>query len=153
MKLFSEKGFLELAEGIDSLTITIKSNENFIDILKKVSEEAKEECPDVSPKVMSDSEIAKFMDACMNNADCGKKEKKKKNKKFKVGDIVYWGKREGLVTEVCKEKDEASISVCFEENGEFRRWEISFTKDGRFINGTPIVLSHFPYELKMKKIK
>lgn len=153
MKIFSEKGLLELAEGIDSLTITIKSNENFIDILKKVSEEGEKGCPDVSPKVMSDSEIAKFMDACMNNADCGKKEKKKKNKKFKVGDIVYWGKREGLVTEVCKEKDEASISVCFEENGEFRRWEISFTKDGRFINGTPIVLSHFPYELKMKKIK
>ena len=40
MELFSEKGLLELAEGIDSLTITIKANENFIDILKRVSEEA-----------------------------------------------------------------------------------------------------------------
>ena len=102
--------------------------------------------------VMSDSEIAKFMDA-WNNPDCGKKEKKKKNKKFKVGDVVYWGERAGIVTEVFKEKDEASLYVSFEEIGEFIRWDISFTKDGRFLLGTPIVLSHFPYELKMKKIK
>lgn len=79
--------------------------------------------------------------------------KKKKNKKFKVGDTVYWGERKGVVTEQHNDKDEASTFVCFEENGEFRRWEISFTKDGRFLLGTPIVLSHFPYELKMKKIK
>ena len=153
MKLFSEKGLLELAEGIDSLTITIKSNEKFIDILKKVSEEAKEECPDVSPKVMSDSKIAKLMDACMNNADFGKKEKKKKNKKFKVGDVVYWGERKGVVEQQFNSNDEASTCVCFEEPEEFKSFDISFTKDGRFMNGTPIVLSHFPYELKMKKIK
>lgn len=149
MKLFSEKGLLELAEGIDSLTITIKSNENFIDILKKVSEEAKEECPDVSPKVMSDYKIAKLMDACMNNADCGKKEKKKKNKKFKVGDIVYWGNIEGIVEETIQYNSFLTICVIFKSSGD----EIEFTEDGRFSPTLPIVLSHFPYELKMKKIK
>ena len=121
--------------------------EELTDVVK--TEKAKE-----NPQVMSDYEIAKFMDSCMNNSDCGKKEKKKKNKKFKIGDTVYWGEREGIVTEVHKEKDEASIIVRFQETGEFwRRWHISFTKDGRFVNGTPIVLSHFPYELKIKKIK
>lgn len=152
MELFSEKGLLELAEGIDSLTITIKANENFIDILKRVSEEAEKICPDVSQQ-MSDSEIAKGLETCFNKVDCDKKEKKKKNKKFKVGDVVYWGKREGLVTEVYKGKDEASLYVSFEETGEFGKWHISFTKDGRFLLGTPIVLSHEPYELKMKNIK
>ena len=102
---------------------------------------------------MSDYEIAKAMEDCMNNADCGKKEKKKKNKKFKVGDVVYWGEREGVVIDKYKEKDEASLHVSFKENGEFRSWELSFTEDGRFIHDTPITLSHFPYELKMKKIK
>lgn len=120
--------------------------EELTDVVK--TEKAKE-----NPQVMSDYEIAKFMDACMNNPDCGKKEKKKKNKKFKVGDVVYWGEREGIVTEVHKERDEASIYVSFEQNRDFRRWELSFTKDGRFINGTSVVLSHFPYELKIKKIK
>lgn len=152
MELFSEKELLEIAEGIDSLTITIKAKENFIDILKRVSEEGEKGCPDVSQQ-MSDSEIEKGMETCFNKVDCGKKEKKKKNKKFKVGDVVYWGKREGLVTEVYKGKDEASLYVSFEETGEFGKWHISFTKDGRFLIGTPIVLSHEPYELKMKKIK
>lgn len=149
MELFSEKGLLELAEGIDSLTITIKAKESFIDILKRVSEEVKEECLDVSPKVMSDSEIAKFMDACMNNADFGKKEKKKKNKKFKVGDVVYWGNIEGIVEETIQYNSFLTIWVVFKSSGD----EIQFTEDGRFSPTLPIVLSHFPYELKMKKIK
>ena len=119
--------------------------EELTDVVK--TEKAKE-----NPQVMSDYEIAKAIEDCMNNPDCGKKEKKKKNKKFKVGDVVYWGEREGIVTEVY-EKNEASLYVSFEENRYFRRWEISFTKDGRYIKGTPIALSHFPYELKMKKIK
>ncbi len=136
MEIFSEEFKNLLSTQLEELTNVVKT------------EKSKE-----NTDVMSDSEIAKFMDACMNNPDCGKKEKKKKNKKFKVGDVVYWGKRAGLVTEVFKEKDEASLYVCFEENGEFRKWDISFTKDGRFLLGTPIVLSHFPYELKMKNIK
>ena len=169
MEIFTPEFREELFDNLESIVIELNSNIPFRKTIelnnkiqlafekeKEIFDSKKEKnnqlevCDEA--KVMSDSEISKFMYACMNNADCGKKEKKKKNKKFKVGDIVYWGKREGLVTEVCKEKHEASISVCFEENGEFRRWEISFTKDGRFINGTPIVLSHGPYELKMKNI-
>jgi hypothetical protein len=120
--------------------------EELTDVVK--TEKAKE-----NPQVMSDYEIAKAIEDCMNNPDCGKKEKKKKNKKFKVGDVVYWGEREGVVTEVHNETDEASLYVSFKENVEFRGWELSFTKDGRFLNGCPVVLSRFPYELKIKKIK
>jgi hypothetical protein len=136
MEIFSEEFKNLLSTQLEELTNVVKT------------EKSKE-----NTDVMSDSEIAKALQDCMNNPDCGKKEKKKKNKKFKVGDVVYWGEREGIVTEVFKEKDEASLYVSFEETGEFRRWNISFTKDGRFLLGTPIVLSHFPYELKMKKIK
>ena len=97
--------------------------------------------------VMSDSEIAKFMDA-WNNPDCGKKEKKKKNKKFKVGDVVYWGNVEGIV-ETIKYSSFITIYVIFKSSGD----EIEFTEDGRYTPQLPVVLSHFPYELKMKKIK
>jgi hypothetical protein len=98
---------------------------------------------------MSDYEIAKAMEDCMNNADCGKKEKKKKNKKFKVGDVVYYGKLEGIVEERTKYSSFYTIYVIFKISGD----EIEFTEDGRYSPKLPIVLSHFPYELKMKKIK
>jgi hypothetical protein len=105
---------------------------------------------------MSDYEIAKAMENCM---DCyeeenkSKKDKNKKNKKFKVGDVVYWGERKGIVTEQNNDNSESSIYVCFEENGKFEEQTFCFTKDGRYYFGLPIVLSHFPYKLKMKKIK
>ncbi len=137
MEIFSEEFKNLLSTQLEELTNVVKKDGVKID----------------GAEVMSDYEIAKAIEHCMNNPDCGKKEKNKKHKEFKVGDVVYWGKREGLVTEVFKEKDEASLYVSFEETGEFRRWNISFTKDGRFLLGTPVVLSHFPYELKMKKIK
>lgn len=152
MELFSEKELLEIAEGIDSLTITIKAKENFIDILKRVSEEGEKGCQDVSPQ-MSDNEISKAIADCMDNPDCGKKEKKKKNKKFKVGDVVYWGEKKGDVIKQSNEDSEYSINVLFNGNIIEKDWVLSFTKDGRCLHGTPIVLSHFPYELKMKKIK
>lgn len=170
MEIFTNEFREELFDNLESIVIEYKNDTPFekrIELHNKIqlafekekeifnSKKKKNNQLEVcdEAKVMSDYEIAKFMDACMNNADCGKKEKKKKNKKFKVGDVVYWGKREGLVTEVRKEKDETSLCVSLEETGESRRWNICFTKDGRFINGTPIVLSHEPYELKMKKIK
>jgi hypothetical protein len=137
MEIFTNEFKELLSTQLEELTNVVKKDEVKID----------------GAVVMSDYEIAKFMDACMNNPDCGKKEKKKKNKKFKEGDVVYWGERKGVVMDKYKEQDEASLHVSFKENGEFRSWELSFTKDGRFINGTPIILSHFPYELKMKKIK
>lgn len=104
-------------------------------------------------EVMSDYEIAKAIEDCINNPDCGKKEKKKKNKKFKVGDVVYWGERKGVVAKQYNDNTEKCTYVSFEKNDKFEKKDSFFTKDGRYINGTPVVLSHFPYELKMKKIK
>jgi hypothetical protein len=116
--------------------------EELTDVVK--TEKAKE-----NPQVMSDYEIAKAIEDCMNNPDCGKKEKKKKNKKFKVGDVVYWGNNEGIVEETIQYNSFITIWVVFKSSGD----EIEFTEDGRFSPTLPIVLSHFPYELKMKKIK
>ena len=129
MEIFSEEFKIELSRQLEELTNVVKQN---------------------GAVAMSISEKEKFMDACMDNLDCGKKEK---NKKFKKGDVVYWGEREGIVTDVYNEEHEASTIVCFEKTEEFIRWELPFTEDGRYIHGTSIVLSHFPYELKMKKIK
>ncbi len=137
MEIFTNEFKNLLSTQLEELTNVVKKDEVKID----------------GAKVMSDYEIAKAIEDCMNNPNCGKKEKKKKNKGFKVGDVVYWGEREGVVTEVHNETDEASLYVSFKENVEFRGWELSFTKDGRFLNGCPVVLSRFPYELKIKKIK
>jgi len=116
--------------------------EELTDVVK--TEKAKEK-----PQVMSDYEIAKAIEDCMNNPDCGKKEKKKKNKKFKVGDVVYWGNIEGIVEETIKYSSFITIYVIFKSSGD----EIEFTEDGRYTPQLPVVLSRFPYELKMKKIK
>ncbi len=73
--------------------------------------------------------------------------KKKKNKKFKVGDVVYYlGSLKGEVVDFCTESK--TIDVQF-DNGYLE----SFMLCGSLVPNTPIVLSHFPYELKMKKIK
>lgn len=113
--------------------------EELTDVVK--TEKAKE-----NPQVMSDYEIAKFMDACMNNPDCSKKEKKKKTKKFKVGDTVYLGSLQGQVVLFNKQYEEIKVN--------FGSLPLEpFTDEGRIFNNAPIVLSHFPYELKMKKIK
>ena len=148
MEIFSEEFKNLLSTQLEELTDVVKT---------KKSKENQQE--------MSDYEIAKEIADCMDNSDCSKKEKKKKNKKFKVGDVVYWGEKKGVVKEqfnnisesstfVCfEETGEFTNFVCFEETGEFTKRNISFTKDGRFLFGSPIVLSHFPYELKMKKIK
>lgn len=134
MEIFTNEFKNLLSTQLEELTNVVKKDEVKID----------------GAKVMSDYEIAKAIEDCMNNPDCGKKEK---NKKFKKGDVVYWGEREGIVTDVYNEEHEASTIVCFEKTEEFIRWELPFTEDGRYIHGTSIVLSHFPYELKMKKIK
>jgi hypothetical protein len=105
---------------------------------------------------MSDYEIAKAMEGCM---DCSeeyskqKKEKKKAKNEFEVGDTVYWGRRKGHVLEQNNNSSVSSTWVCFEKNDKFQEKNISFTKDGRYYYGFPIVLSHFPYELKIKKNK
>jgi hypothetical protein len=105
---------------------------------------------------MSDYEIAKAMEGCMDCSEEETKSKKDKNKKknqFEVGDTVYWGRRKGHVLEQNNNSSASSIWVCFEENDKFHEKHLTFTEDGRYYYGTPIVLSHFPYELKMKKIK
>lgn len=149
MEIFSEEFKREVSSQLEAITNIVKKDNS---------------------NQMSDCEIAKAMeDSFFYNPDCDKEDsnknneglheefklifKKEKKKKFKVGDVVYWGKRKGFVTKVFKEKDEASLYISFEEIGELGRLDISFTKDGRFLLGTPIILSHFPYELKMKKLK
>jgi hypothetical protein len=108
----------------------------------------KDEAKKYGAVVMSDCEIAKLMDACMNNSDCSKKEKKKKKNQFEEGDVVYFAGLEGIVTKQYNDDSNTSTFVRFNKYD-----TLGFTKDGRILFGTPIVLSHFPYKLKMKKIK
>jgi hypothetical protein len=101
---------------------------------------------------MSDYEIAKSMEGCM---DCHEQEiklkkDKKKKKKFEVGDIVYWGESQGVVFYKDEKKRHTSLGVNFKDSNNYNCY---FTENGRYYINTPIVLSHFPYELKMKKIK
>jgi len=166
MEIFTPEFREELFDNLESIVIELNSNIPFRKTIelnnkiqlafekeKEIFDSKKEKnnqlevCDEA--KVMSDYEVAKFMDACMNNPDCGKKEKKKKNKKFKVGDVVYWGNIEGIVEETIQYNSFLTIWVVFKSSGD----EIQFTEDGRFSPTLPIILSHFPYELKMKKIK
>lgn len=132
MEIFTNEFKNLLSTQLEELTNVVKT--------KKAKE---------NPQVMSDYEIAKAIEDCINNTDCGKKEKKKKNKKFKVGDVVYWGNIEGIVEETIQYNSFLTIWVVFKSSGD----EIQFTEDGRFSPTLPIILSHFPYELKMKKNK
>lgn len=102
-----------------------------------------------NPDVMLNEQLIEAMEDSFKNPYGRKKEKKKKNKKFKVGDVVYWGNVEGIVEETIKYSSFITIYVIFKSSGD----EIEFTEDGRYTPQLPVVLSHFPYELKMKKIK
>jgi hypothetical protein len=124
MEIFSEEFKAELSSQLEALTIIVKKDE---------------------PKPMSDYEIAKLNQDCFDNLDCGKKEKKII---FKAYDTVYFGNLKGIVLRQKNDNTDMSLRVDFKNNE-----RISFTKDGRFFQNFPIVLSHFPYELKMKKIK
>jgi hypothetical protein len=126
MEIFSEEFKAELSSQLEALTIIVKTDE---------------------PKPMSDYEVAKSMEDCFDNPDCGKKEKKKKKNQFKIGDVVYYlGSLKGEVVDFCTQSK--AIDVQF-DNGYLE----SFMYDGSLVPNTPIVLSHFPYKLKMKKIK
>lgn len=166
MEIFTNEFREELFDNLESIVIEYKNDTPFekrIELHNKIqlafekekeifnSKKKKNNQLEVcdEAKVMSDSEIAKAVADCMDNPDCSKKEKKKKNKKFKVGDIVYWGNIEGIVEEKIQYNSFLTIWVVFKSSGD----EIQFTEDGRFSPTLPIVLSHFPYELKMKKIK
>lgn len=126
MEIFSEEFKAELSNQLEALTKVVE----------------------YKPQPMSDYEIAKSMDDCLGCEEIAKKSKKKKNKKFKQGDIVYFGSIGGKVFKQNNDNSDVSLEVEF-YNGK----SLSFTKDGRFYPEMPIVISHFPYELKMKKIK
>lgn len=102
---------------------------------------------------MSDNEIAKAMEQCMGCLEEEpklKKEKKKKKNQFEVGDTVYWGDSKGIVFHKDDKKLDTSLGVDFKDNYDFICY---FTEDGRYLINAPRLLSHFPYKLKMKKIK
>lgn len=69
-------------------------------------------------------------------------------KEFKVGDTVYFGTLKGQVKKQENDNSSVSLQVKF-ENGLY----YGFTKDGRIINGCPIVINHFPYEIEYKKVE
>ena len=130
MEIFTEEFKGLLSKQLDELSNVVKTNNS---------------------KQMSDYEIAKAMKDCI---DCyeeetkSKKDKKKKYKKFKEGDVVYLGNLKGNVAIQYNDESDGSLIIDF-ENGE----DLPLTKDGRFYQNTPIVISHFPYKSKMKKIK
>jgi hypothetical protein len=133
MEIFTNEFKNELSKQLEELTNVVKID----------GAELKKD----GAVVMSDYEIAKLMDACMNNSDCSKKEKKQKNQ-FEVGDVVYWGEMKGII----KEKDNNNLGNCFFVTF-YDDYVLFFTKDGRLNKETPRLLSHYPYKLKMKKIK
>lgn len=67
---------------------------------------------------------------------------------FKKGDAVYWGTLEGNVIETSSVNGDRPLYVIFKNLAGFY-----FTSDGRINVNTPIALSHFPYEVEMKKVE
>jgi hypothetical protein len=126
MEIFSEEFKAELISQLEAITNIVKTDK---------------------PIPMSDYEVAKSMEDCLGCEEIAKKRKKKKNKKFKVGDVVYYlGSLKGEVVDFCTESK--TIDVQFDNS-----YLESFMLCGSLVPNTPIVLSHYPYELKMKKIK
>lgn len=123
MEIFTEEFKNELSKQLHELTNVVKKD---------------------TAGLMSDSEIAKSMEDCFIKEI--KIERNKNNKKFKLGDVVYFCSLEGVVVDFCNESN--TIDVDF-KNGYLE----SFMNDGSLIPNTPIVLSHYPYKLKKKKSK
>jgi hypothetical protein len=124
MEIFSEEFKAELSNQLEALTKVVE----------------------YKPKPMSDYEIAKSMEDCMDFTDNIKKERNKNNKKFKLDDVVYLGILQGRVKEV----DEDLFMVGVKFINSYQQW---FKNDGRLFQDSPKVLSHYPYELKKKKSK
>lgn len=68
-------------------------------------------------------------------------------KEIKKGDTVYYGTLKGKVTNEIPDVDGEYIRIDF-ENGTV----LCSTIDGRWSRDTPVVLSHFPYEIEMKQV-
>ena len=67
---------------------------------------------------------------------------------FKKGDTVYYGTLKGEVVKQCKIDTPITILVHFKNVG-----NLMLLEDGRFYQETPIILSHFPYKLEMKRVE
>ena len=104
--------------------------------------------------VMSESEIVKAMESCFNTnpkmESCfntnPNKEEKKKSKGFKLGDIVYLELLLGEIVFLDKKRDLIVVEFINGVNKDFRI-------DGSVCDDSPKLLYHYPYELKIKKLK
>jgi hypothetical protein len=126
MEIFTPEFREELMDNLETITIGLKSDLP-INKVKELNDK-------INLAVQKEREIAN--------------PKKKKKNKFEIGDVVYLAGLEGIVKKQFNDDSNTSLFVRFNEYN-----TLSFRKDGRILFGTPIVLSHFPYKLKMKKIK
>jgi len=123
MEIFTEEFKNELSKQLNEITFESKK-ENKI--------------------VMSESEIVKAMESCFNTNP--NKEEKKKSKGFKLGDIVYLELLLGEIVFLDKKRDLIVVEFINGVNKDFRI-------DGSVCDDSPKLLYHYPYELKIKKLK
>ncbi len=123
MEIFTEEFKNELSKQLNEITFESKK-ENKI--------------------VMSESEIVKAMESCFNTNP--NKEEKKKSKGFKLGDIVYLELLLGEIVFLDKKRDLIVVEFINGVNKDFRI-------DGSICDDSPKLLYHYPYELKIKKLK
>jgi hypothetical protein len=126
MEIFTDKFREELMGNLETITIGLKSDLP-INKVKELNDK-------INLALQKEREIAN--------------PKKKKKNQFEEGDVVYFAGLEGIVTKQYNDDSNTSTFVRFN-----KYYTLGFTKDGRILFGTPIVISHFPYKLKMKKIK
>lgn len=123
MEIFTEEFKNELSKQLHELTNVVKKD---------------------TAGVMSDSEIAKSMEDCFIKDI--KIERNKNNKKFKLGDVVYLELLLGEIVMLDKKRDLIVVEFI---NGLSK----DFCIDGSICQDSPKLLSYYPYELKMKKLK
>lgn len=121
---------------------TPEFREELFDSLETISIGLKKDLPPQKANELTDK-----INSALENEMKHLKPKKKKKNKFKEGDVVYFGGIKGIVKKQYNDDSDNSMFVIF--NNE----TLSFTKDGRYSEGLPTVLSHYPCKLKMKKIK
>ena len=125
MEIFTNEFREELMDNLETITIGLKSDLP-INKVKELNDK-------INLALQKEREIAN--------------PKKKKKNQFEVGDVVYYlGCLRGEV--VIFDTEFKTIDVQL-DNGYLQ----SFMFNGSLVPNTPIVLSHFPYKLKMKKIK
>lgn len=123
---------------------TPEFREELFDSLETISIGLKKDLPPQKVNELTD----KINSALENEMKYLKPKKKKKNQ-FEEGDVVYWGELQGVVVHKENSNLDTALGIDFINNSDMT---LFFTEDGRYFAGTPRVLSHFPYKLKMKKI-